>query len=282
MHPIDGLPALRDVIVKHGLNAKKTLGQNFLLDLNLTQKIAQAAGVTNQDTVIEIGPGPGGLTRALLKTSAPKVIAIEIDERAIHLLEELKNIAPHRLDILQGDALTINLPDISSAPRKIIANLPYNVATSLLIRWLKQADAFSSMTLMFQKEVAERITAQPGSKSYGRLSIMSQAQATCKRLFDLPPSAFTPAPKVTSSIVHFVPHRAVVDPKLYQSLELVTKFAFGQRRKMLRSSLKGLNVNVMELLEKSTIESTQRAEELNLHDFLRLAQTFQSLNITPW
>lgn len=278
MHPIDGLPALRDVIVKHGLHAKKTLGQNFLFDLNITQKIAQASSVTDQDTVIEIGPGPGGLTRALLKTNARKVVVIEIDKRAIHILEELKDIAPQRLNILQADALTINLADITLAPRKIIANLPYNVATPLLIRWLKQADAFSSMTLMFQKEVAERITAQPGSKSYGRLSIMCQAQTTCKRLFDLPPSAFTPPPKVTSSIVYFVPHSPVIEPKLYQCLELVTKFAFGQRRKMLRSSLKGLPINVSELLEKARIKSTQRAEELGLQDFLRLAKTFQELN----
>ncbi|MBN9343016.1 MAG: 16S rRNA (adenine(1518)-N(6)/adenine(1519)-N(6))-dimethyltransferase [Caedibacter sp. 38-128] len=275
MHPIDCLPPLREVIVKYGLQAKKTLGQNFLLDLNLTQKIAQAAGVTDQDTVIEIGPGPGGLTRALLKTNARKVVAIEIDERAIHILEQLKDIDPRRLDILQADALTINVTDITSAPRKIIANLPYNVATPLLIQWLKQADTFSSMTLMFQKEVAERITAQPGSKDYGRLSIMCQAQTVCKRVFDLPPSAFTPSPKVTSSVVHFVPHTPTIPPKLYQSLELVTKFAFGQRRKMLRSSLKGLNVDVPELLEKAGIESTQRAEELSLQAFLRLAQTFQ-------
>ncbi|MBN9412546.1 MAG: 16S rRNA (adenine(1518)-N(6)/adenine(1519)-N(6))-dimethyltransferase RsmA [Candidatus Paracaedimonas acanthamoebae] len=277
MHPIDCLPPLRETLEKHGLQAKKTFGQNFLFDLNLTHKISHIAALTAEDTAIEIGPGPGGLTRALLKTPAHKVLAIEIDPRAISILEELKHLEDQRLTIIQGDALAINLVEMTTAPRKIIANLPYNVATPLLIRWLKQAGAFKSMTLMFQKEVAERITAHPGSKSYGRLSVMCQAQAVCRRVFDLPPSAFIPSPKVTSSVVHLIPHTPVVEPKLYQHLETVTKFAFGQRRKMLRSSLKGLNVNVSELLEKAGIESTQRAEELSLQDFLRLAKTFQDL-----
>ncbi|AIL13528.1 16S rRNA methyltransferase [Candidatus Paracaedimonas acanthamoebae] len=278
MHPIDGLPALREVIVKYGFQAKKTLGQNFLFDLNLTQKIAQIAGLTAEDTAIEIGPGPGGLTRALLKTNAHKVFAIEIDPRAINVLEELKQIENQRLVIIQGDALSINVAEITSAPRKIIANLPYNIATPLLLMWLKQADLFKSMTLMFQKEVAERIVAQPKSKNYGRLSVMCQAQAVCKRMFDLPPSAFTPPPKVTSSVVHFVPRTPTIPPKFYQALEIVTKFAFGQRRKMLRSSLKGLNIDINALLEKAQIDSSQRAEELSLQNFLKLAEIYQSFS----
>ncbi len=277
MHPIDYLPPLREVIVKYGLQAKKTLGQNFLFDLNLTQKISQAADITSEDTVIEIGPGPGGLTRALLKTNAHKVIAVEIDDRAIAALEEIQQIENQRLSIIQGDALTINLADLVTAPRKIVANLPYNIATPLLIIWLKQASAFKSMTLMFQKEVAERITAQPGSKNYGRLSVMCQAQAICKRVFDLHPSAFIPAPKVTSSVVHFIHRTPVVEPNLYQHLEIVTKFAFGQRRKMLRSSLKGLNIDINTLLDKAQINGSQRAEELSLQNFLTLAQIYQEL-----
>jgi 16S rRNA (adenine1518-N6/adenine1519-N6)-dimethyltransferase len=277
MHPIDCLPPLREVIVKYGLQAKKKLGQNFLFDLNLTQKISQTAGISPEDTVIEIGPGPGGLTRALLKTTALKVVAIEIDPRAINALEELHHLDPEKLTILQGDALEINLSELTPSPRRIVANLPYNIATPLLVRWLKQADSFKSLTLMFQKEVAERIVASPKSKNYGRLSVMCQAQTACKKVFDLHPSAFIPPPKVTSSVVHFIPHEPTISPPLYQSLETVTKFAFGQRRKMLRSSLQGLNIDVSELLEKAHIDSTQRAEELSIQDFLTLAEVFQEL-----
>lgn len=277
MHPIDDLPTLREVIAEYGLQPKKTLGQNFLFDLNLTQKIAQIAGLTAEDTAIEIGPGPGGLTRALLKTETHKVLAIEIDPRAIHALEDLRRIEPQRLVILQGDALRVNFSEMTSPPRKIIANLPYNIATPLLMLWLKQADSFKSMTLMFQKEVADRIVAQPHSKNYGRLSIMCQAQATCRKVFDLHPSAFTPPPKVTSSVVHFVPHTPVVEPQLYHHLETVTRFAFGQRRKMLRSSLKGLNVDIHNLLNKAQIKGSQRAEELSLENFLTLATIYQEL-----
>lgn len=265
----DHLPPLKEVIEAHGLRAKKALGQNFLLDLNITDRIASQAGNLDGITVFEIGPGPGGLTRSLAKSDAKKIIAIEFDERAIGALQSLKS---ERVEIVQGDALRVNLLDLSPAPRVIVANLPYNIATPLLISWLKQMrenpDAFRSMTLMFQKEVAERIVAAPGSKTYGRLAILCQWLTDARICFDLPPSAFTPPPKVSSSVVHFTPKVLKADDPEFRSIEKLTAAAFGQRRKMIRTTLKDYAAQ----LEQLGIDPTLRAENLSVSDFINLAK----------
>ncbi len=265
------LPPLRDVIREHGLRAEKKLGQNFLLDLNLTAKIARHAGDLS-GTVFEIGPGPGGLTRALLLSNADKVVAIEYDPRAILALQGLKDAAAGRLDILHADALAVDLTMLGYvAPYHVVANLPYNIATPLLTGWLKQVrekQAFQSFTLMFQKEVAQRITAKQGSDAYGRLAIISQWLCTAKLAFDVPASAFTPPPKVTSSIVHLVPRVLPDDAPSFAALERVTAAAFGQRRKMIRSSLK----EYLPILEKLKIDTQKRAEELSVDDFVNIAK----------
>ena len=230
MDDIYSLPPLRDVIKDHDLRAEKKLGQNFLLDLNLTDKIARVAGDLKDTTIFEIGPGPGGLTRSLLKIEAKKVIAVEFDPRAIKALADLDSAAQGRLDILHADALETDLMTLSNAPRAIVANLPYNIATPLLVNWLRQVnedlDSYKSMTLMFQKEVAQRITAQVGDKAYGRLAVLTQWLCEAKISFDVPPSAFTPAPKVTSSIVHLVPKKIKADAPSFQSIEALTAAAF--------------------------------------------------------
>ena len=273
MSSIDGLPPLRDVIARHRLSAKKSLGQNFLLDLNLTAKIARAAGPPDGQTIVEIGPGPGGLTRGLLMEGARRVIVVERDERVLPVLDEISAHYPGRLEIISGDALKVNWQKVVAGPARIVANLPYNISTALLTGWLT-GDAwppwFSSLTLMFQKEVAERITAEPGSKVYGRLSVISQWRATAKRLFDVPPSAFTPAPKVTSSIVRITPREPVLACDV-KKLERVTKAAFGQRRKMLRASLRSVFANPQAVLELAGIDPKLRAEQIKVEDFCRLA-----------
>ena len=270
----DGLPPLREVIEAHGLGAKKALGQNFLFDLNLTRRIARAAGPFENRTVVEIGPGPGGLTRALLAEGAEKVIAIERDRRALPALAEIAAHYPGRLQVIEGDALEIDWNKLVDGPAQIVANLPYNIATPLLIGWLTDGPWppwFSSLTLMFQKEVAQRIAAKPDEEAYGRLSVISQWRCEAKKLFDVNRSAFTPPPKVTSSIVQLVP-RAICDPACEVSkLERVTAAGFGQRRKMLRQSLKSVFAEPEVVLAKLGLDPTARAETLRVADFARLA-----------
>lgn len=269
---LDNLPSLSETISQYELAAKKNLGQNFLLDPNITNRIAKSAGDLSQSTVIEIGPGPGGLTRSLLYTGAKHVIAIERDDRCIEALQELTQASDGKLEVVAEDALKVRPQDLAKGPIKIVANLPYNIATELLINWIKDLENIQSMTLMFQKEVALRITADPGSKAYGRLSILSQWLCEAQRLFDLPPGAFSPPPKVTSSIVHLKPKQVPAEKlKLLPTLEALTQKAFSQRRKMLRSSLKG--VVTENTLEKLGIPPTARAEELTVEQFIELAKT---------
>ena len=274
----DGLPPLREVIAAHGLAAKKSLGQNFLFDLNLTRRIARAAGPLEGFTIVEIGPGPGGLTRALLMEGASKVIAVERDARTLPALAEISAAYPGRLEVISADALDVDWPNMIVGPAKIVANLPYNVATALLVGWLTPnvwPPWFSSLTLMFQKEVAMRIAAKTGDEAYGRLSILSQWRCEATRLFDVNRSAFTPPPKITSSIVQLVP-RAVCEPNCkVEMLERVTGAGFGQRRKMLRSSLKAAFENPEAVLAKLGLDPTTRAEQLSVADFARLAQQLE-------
>lgn len=269
----DGLPPLRAVIERYGLAAKKSLGQNFLLDLNLTGKIARAAGDLTKSTVIEVGPGPGGLTRALLMHGAAHVIAIERDERCLPALADIAGAYPGRLDVISGDALATDFQALAAGREevKIAANLPYNIGTELLLRWLTTSQwppFWSSMTLMFQREVAERIVAEPDSDAYGRLGVLAGWRAQSRIVFDLPPQAFWPPPKVTSSVVHVTPRPAPLPAEL-RALERVTAAAFGQRRKMLRQSLKGIGGE--RLLEAAGIDGTRRAETLSVEEFVRLA-----------
>ena len=270
---------MREVIAAHGLQATKALGQNFLLDLNLTGKIARAAGDLSGQTVIEIGPGPGGLTRALLETAAARVIAIEYDPRAVVALQELVEAAAGRLTVLAEDALQLDVTTLCATPRAIVANLPYNISTVLLIRWLRQIDQFTSLTLMFQREVAERLVAVPGSKAYGRLSVMTGWLAEAKILFDVPRQAFTPPPKITSSIVQLRP-RTRTEDLAFEVMETVVAAAFNQRRKMLRASLKTLGGDTEGWLRDAEIEPTDRAEVLSVADFVRLSQVFANRSAT--
>ncbi len=281
MSQIDTLPPLRDVIARHELNAKKSLGQNFLLDLNLTTKIAKVAGALVGITVVEVGAGPGGLTRALLAAGAAKVIAIEKDHRAIAALHEIALAYPGRLEIVEGDALTYDpAPHLQNQKVRIIANLPYNVATPLLIGWLTQTvwpPWFESLTLMFQKEVAERMTAPPGSKVYGRLSVLVQALCHVDLAFDVPKEAFVPPPKITSSVVYLQPRADRADvPR--RALQDVTRAAFGQRRRMLRQSLKLLNIEPEQLLAPLNIDPQKRAEQLQVEDFIAMAKVYADIS----
>ncbi|WP_173931301.1 16S rRNA (adenine(1518)-N(6)/adenine(1519)-N(6))-dimethyltransferase RsmA [Chelativorans sp. Marseille-P2723] len=269
----DGLPPLREVIQRHGLVARKALGQNFLFDLNLTRRIARAAGRLEGVTVIEVGPGPGGLTRALLMEGAERVIAIERDQRCIDALQAISTHYPDRLEIVEGDALKIDHAALAgdAGKVKVVANLPYNIGTELLIRWLtseRWPPFYESMTLMFQREVAQRIVAQSGSSHYGRLSVLAGWRTEARIVFDIPAQAFTPPPKVTSSLVHLVPRAEPLGVHL-QALASVTEAAFGQRRKMLRQSLKKLGGEA--LLEKASIDGTRRAETLSVEEFAKLA-----------
>ena len=289
----DGLPPLRDVIREMGLSAKKSLGQNFILDLNLTRRIARLAGPLEGRTVIEVGPGPGGLTRALLIEGAGRVVVVERDERCLPVLQAIAERYPGRLDIHMGDALTVDWPrllgQIEGAPNglqghtekaKIVANLPYGVATMLLINWLESEPWppwFDRMALMFQKEVAERIVAEPGSKAYGRLAVISQWRTVPKLALTLPPAAFTPPPKVASAVVEFTPRP---DPQPACSVKIlgqVTAAAFGQRRKMLRASLKQLTPFPELLLKEASIDPQLRGEALSVADFARLAQVVERM-----
>ncbi len=271
----DKLPPLREVIARYDLGAKKSLGQNFLFDLNLTRRIARSASPLEGFTIVEVGPGPGGLTRALLMEGAEHVVAIERDERTLPALAEISAIYTNRLSVIAEDALSINWPAVVFGPAKVVANLPYNIATTLLTGWLTQGawpPWFASLTLMFQKEVAERIVAKPGGKDYGRLSVLCQWRCEVKKLFDVNRSAFTPAPKVTSSIVQLVPKRTFEVACEAKDLEKVTAAAFGQRRKMLRSSLRGAFDTPEVILAKLGINSELRAEQLQVNDFARLAK----------
>src|SRR5262245_61306286 len=274
---IDDLPPLREVIRRHDLAARKSLGQNFLLDLNLTARIARAAGPLEGVTVVEVGPGPGGLTRALLATGARHVVAIERDRRCVAALGEVAARYPGRLTVVEGDALGFEArPHLAGAPARIVANLPYNIATALLVGWLTAEPWppwYDAMVLMFQREVAERIVAPPGSKSYGRLSVLTGWRSEARILFDVAPSAFVPPPKVTSSVVRLVP-RAVPLPCPAAALQRVTEAAFGQRRKMLRQSLKTLGTDPAPLLAAAGIDPTTRAEDVPVAGFVAMAWAF--------
>lgn len=270
---LDGLPPLRDVIERHGLHAKKSLGQNFLLDLNLTGKIARSAGDLSRTTVIEVGPGPGGLTRALLSHNAKRVIAIERDERCLNALAEVSAHYPGRLEVISGDAMKTDFAALAAGAEdvKIVANLPYNIGTELLLRWLTVTDwppFYSSMTLMFQKEVAQRIVATRDDDAYGRLGVLTGWRTKSHIIFELPPQAFTPPPKVTSAVVHIVPRANPLEAD-GTTLARVTEAAFGQRRKMLRQSLKGIGGE--RLLAATGIDGTRRAETLSVEEFIALA-----------
>ncbi len=280
MAQLDDLPPLRDVIRTHGLTPKKSLGQNFLHDLNLTARIARAAEPLENITVVEVGPGPGGLTRALLALGARRIVAIERDERAIAALQEIAARYPGRLDIVSGDAMTVDvLTHLGPERARVVANLPYNIGTALLIQWLTVEPWppwYDSLLLMFQREVAERIVARVGDKAYGRLAVLAGWRMDAKILFDVAPAAFVPPPSVTSSVVRLVP-RPVPMPCDPVVLQRITEAGFGQRRKMLRQSLKSLGIDTMALLEAAGIAPTARAEEIPVDGFVMLAREFVAL-----
>lgn len=275
MAALDGLPPLREVIRDHGLAARKSLGQNFLLDLNLTAKIARCVGDLEGSDILEIGPGPGGLTRGLLAEGARRVVVVEKDRRCLPALHEIARAYPGRLDVIEGDALQLGADLPLYPPVRIAANLPYNVGTELLTRWLSPPEwppFWTSMTLMFQREVADRIVAAPGSKAYGRLSVLAQWRSDARIVMDLPPQAFTPPPSVRSAVVHFV---ALAEPRYPcdgATLSRITAAAFGQRRKMLRASLKGVSPDIEADLEAVGIPPTERAEQIGLERFCALAR----------
>ena len=276
MSRIDELPPLREVIATHGLSARKSLGQNFLLDLNLTAKIARQAGDLSQCDVLEIGPGPGGLTRGLLAEGARRVLAIEKDARCRPALEEIAAHYPGRLQIIEGDALTVDPLDHLNPPIRVAANLPYNIGTELLVRWLTPPEwppFWQSLTLMFQREVAARITAPPGSKAYGRLSILASWRTDARLVMSLPPEAFTPPPKVASAVVHLTALPEPRFPARPGTLERVVAAAFNQRRKMLRAALKSVSPEIEDHLAAAGIRSTDRAETVPLEAFCALARS---------
>ena len=278
MASIDGLPPLRDVIATHGLAARKSLGQNFLLDLNLTAKITRQAGDLTGCDVLEIGPGPGGLTRGLLAEGARRVLAIEKDDRCIPALAEIAEAYPGRLEVINGDALDVDIAGKLTAPIRVAANLPYNVGTELLVRWLTPKEwppFWDSLTLMFQKEVAERITAKPGSKAYGRLALLAQWRAEAKTVLHLPPEAFSPPPKVSSAVVHLTALPEPRYPADAKILERIIAAAFNQRRKMLRAALKGQAPDIEDRLIAAGIKPTDRAETVDLERFCALARQFE-------
>ncbi len=275
MSGIDALPPLREVISTHGLSARKSLGQNFLLDLNLTAKIARQAGSLTDHDVLEIGPGPGGLTRGLLAEGARHVLAVEKDARCLPALAEIAAAYPGRLTVIEGDALEIDPLAYLTPPIRVAANLPYNIGTELLVRWLTPPDwppFWESLTLMFQREVAQRIVAAPGSKAYGRLALLAQWRAHARIVMDLPPGAFTPPPKVSSAVVHLT---ALPEPRFPADaavLSRVVATAFNQRRKMLRSALKGLTPDIEDRLHAAGIPPTERAEQVSLEGFCALSR----------
>jgi 16S rRNA (adenine1518-N6/adenine1519-N6)-dimethyltransferase len=284
---LDSLPPLRDVVSKHDLMAKKSLGQNFLFDLNLTGRIARSAGPLREATVIEVGPGPGGLTRALLAEGARKVIAIERDERCLAALAEIQSACPGRLEVIAADALETDFAAIArehggNGPTRIVANLPYNIGTVLLTNWIDTAQwppFWDKMVLMFQREVAERIVATPDTRAdYGRLGVLCGWRTRARILFDVPPAAFTPPPKVTSSVVEITPRENPL-PCNGDTLARIAQAAFGQRRKMLRQSLKSLGVDVAQLLAQSGAPETARAEEIDVAGFVAMANAFDALRV---
>jgi len=278
MSAIDDLPPLRQVIETHGLSARKSLGQNFLLDLNLTAKIARRAGELTDCDVLEIGPGPGGLTRGLLAEGARKVLAIEKDHRCMPALAEIEAAYPGRLEVINGDALEVDPLSHLTPPIRVAANLPYNVGTELLVRWLTPKDwppFWQSLTLMFQREVAERITAQPGSKAYGRLAILSQWRANANIVMSLPPGAFSPPPKVHSAVVHLTALPEPRYPADAHTLSRTVAAAFNQRRKMLRAALKGQAPDIEDRLIAAGIKPTDRAEVVSLEQFCALARVMK-------
>ncbi|MGB0671002.1 MAG: 16S rRNA (adenine(1518)-N(6)/adenine(1519)-N(6))-dimethyltransferase RsmA [Rhodospirillales bacterium] len=269
----DDLPPLREIIARYGLGARKSLGQHFLLDLNLTRRIVRDAGNLAGETVVEIGPGPGGLTRALLESDAVSVIAVERDSRCIEALAGLLDRYGDRFRLIEGDALAFPLSNLADHPVHIVANLPYNVATPLMIGWLKERDWLKSMTVMVQKEVADRFLAKPGEKAYGRLAVLAGWLCRVERVMNVPAAAFTPPPKVDSSVIRLTPLPALDEPSgpaAFGAMEKVTAAAFGQRRKMLRQSLKSLGLDLAEL----AIEPTARAENLDVAAYIRLARAF--------
>lgn len=275
MSRIDALPPLREVIARHGLSARKALGQNFLLDLNLTAKIARQAGDLTKCDVLEVGPGPGGLTRGLLAEGARHVVSVEKDARCLPALQEIADACPGRLTVLHGDALKLPVFEHLTPPVRIVANLPYNIGTELLVRWLTPEvwpPTWTSLTLMFQREVAQRIVATPGSKAYGRLAILAQWRCDVRIVMDLPPQAFTPAPKVSSSVVQLDARPAPKFPADPEVLQAVVAAAFNQRRKMLRAALRGVSPDIEDLLTGVGIAPTARAEEIGLDRFCALAR----------
>ena len=281
MVDISTLEPLRAVIARHGLMARKSLGQHFLLDLNLTRRIVRAAGSLQDHCVIEIGPGPGGLSRALIEADPAALILVERDQRCLEALEPLRALLADRCRIVAGDALRLRLGDLGKPPRRVVANLPYNIASALLINWLgeiaEEPNSVDSLTLMFQKEVASRLIAQPGSKTYGRLAVITQWLCQTKRLFDLPARAFTPPPKVTSSVVQLQPRPQPLAPARFTTLERITAAAFGQRRKMLRSSLTSLGRPSDQLLGMARVDPNLRAEAIDVAQFCNLAEALDRL-----
>lgn len=273
---IAALPPLREIITTYGLAAKKALGQHFLLDLNLTGRIARAAGDITSGTVIEVGPGPGGLTRALLIAGARRVIAIERDARCIEALQPLRDAAGGRLEIIKADARTLDFDCLGDAPRRLVSNLPYNVGTHLLVGWLTGTNSITGMTLMFQREVADRIVARAGDPAYGRLSVLANWRCRTERIFNVPARAFTPPPRVDSAVVSLTPYANLPHPADREALEKVTAAAFGQRRKMLRAALKGLVGDPAGLLDSAGIAATARAETIDIAGFAALARAYQA------
>ena len=274
------LPSLRETVARHGLDARKSLGQHFLLDELLCARIAALAGDLTGRNVLEVGPGPGGLTRALLASPAARVLAVELDRRAIAALAELHALYPIRLDVREADAMTIDVAAELAAPRKIVANLPYNVGTPLLVGWLRAAASIEGMTLMFQQEVAERISAAPDTEHYGRLGVLAQWRCKASFLLRLPPGAFSPPPKVFSAVVGLVPHAQDPGPALFAAMERTTAAAFGQRRKMLRGALKSLG-DAEALLAAAGIAGERRAETLSVPEFDRLARCLLARETPP-
>lgn len=274
---INKLPSLRDTVEQYGLMAKKSLGQNFLLDMNITDKIircsleAQSKADFQNENVYEIGPGPGGLTRAILKANPQKLTVIEMDSRCIEIMHDIKKIVGEQLQIVEGDALQYDFTADRSAVKNIVSNLPYNISVPLLLNWLKNMQNFASLTLMFQKEVAERITAEPNNKTYGRISVMAQLTCKIKTLFNLNPNCFVPAPKIWSTVLLFEPLATIPPADILQKVEKLTEAAFNQRRKMLRQSLKSV-ANLQQICEQANIDTTARAENLSPQQYLKLAE----------
>ena len=272
---VSPLPPLSDVIARHDLQPKHALGQHFLLDPGLCGKIARASRPRAPAIILEVGPGPGGLTRALLAAGATRVVAVEKDRRCVAALGELAARYPDRLDVIEGDALAFDIATFSHSRVGIVANLPFNVGTRLLLRWLERVERIDSMTLMFQKEVAQRITAT-GGRDYGGLSVRAQWLCTCERLFEVSPRAFVPAPAVTSAVVRLVPRPVPLAPAEPDALDAVTRAAFGQRRKMLRRALRGLTPDPLALLESAGIPPEARAETLSVAEFCALARAWSA------